>query len=125
MLVKIVISWSKLLVKVVFCCAVHKVVVYCCNRSSNGSGSADGQSVSILIYLWHPWVHSLWHQVDVVYCLLHLLILSAVCVHPVLLYLSLPGDHMGVLSHFLDGWGFSATNGCPVPLWQVAIACVL
>ena len=45
--VKIVISWSKLLVKVVFCCAVHKVSVYCCNRSSNGSGSADGQSVSV------------------------------------------------------------------------------
>ena len=39
---KIVISCSRMFVKVLFFCVVHNVSVYCCRTSSRGSGGADG-----------------------------------------------------------------------------------
>ena len=38
----IVISWSRVVTKDAFFCAVHKVSVYCCKTSSRGSSSTDG-----------------------------------------------------------------------------------
>ena len=41
---KIVISWNRVLAKLIFFCAVHKVSVYCWRTSSRGSDGAEGWS---------------------------------------------------------------------------------
>ena len=53
LLLKIVISWSRVFAKDIFFCAVHEVSVYCCETSSRGPSGADRQSVRAILFSLH------------------------------------------------------------------------